>query len=161
MGIDRWSYLGPYAELTLPLVSKKVDTCRQANCPNAQSGTFCPTCGMELKRRFHEYLHTEPPFDMVMVDHLKEALHRADGMSGPQMLTTSTVVYRVVPNQTRRDQPREFHVDTDSDLWVDISGFDVEGEIEWFKKAFAPEWNELLQFYGKFAFKWGYLQWFN
>jgi hypothetical protein len=161
MGIYRWAYLGPYAEFKLPLKSEKVDTCQRQDCPNTQGEPFCATCGMETKRRFHEYQDTDPPFGTVLLDHLKEALHTADGMSGPEILANTTVVYRLVPNVSRPGAPRDFHLEADQDLWVDITSLDGNGEIEWFKEAFASEWESLAKFYGTFTFKWGYLQWFS
>lgn len=161
MGIDRWAYLGPYAEFKLSLKSERVDTCRRKDCPNPEGGQFCATCGMELKRRFHEYQATDPPFGTVMVDELKEALHCADGMGGPQTVGGNTVIYRLVPNVTRPGEPREFHLDTDEDLWMDITSLDGNAEIEWFKEAFAPEWVVLAKSYGTFTFKWGFMQWFS
>lgn len=161
MGIDRWTYLGPYAEFKLPLKSERVDTCRREDCPNPQKGEFCAACGMELKRRFHEYQDTDPSFRSVTLDHLNQALHTADGMAGPETIGSTTVLYRLVPNVTRPRQPREFHLDTDQDLWMDITSLDGNAEIDWFKEAFAAEWEQLARFYGDFTFKWGFLQWFS
>ena len=157
MGIYRWTYLGPYAEFRLPLTSERVDTCKRQNCPNTQGEPFCAVCGMELKDRFHEYQDTNPPFGTVMVDHLKEALHCADGMTGPETVA-GDVIYRVVPNARRSGQPREFRLDEDNALWIDITSIDGNAEIEWFKEAFTPEWEQLVKFYGTFTFKWGFMQ---
>lgn len=164
MGIDRFQYLGPYAEFTLPLVSEKADNCRRPDaCPNAPQNTtgFCRTCGIELKKRFREVLRTEPSFDLVLFEMIKEALFRADGVHGPEMPSKDKVIYRLVPNVTREGQPREFHLDTEGALCINAVDLDPHTESEWFQRAFAAEWETLANVFGPFTFNWGYLQWFN
>lgn len=164
MGIYRFQYLGPYAEFTLPLVAEKFDNCRRPEaCPNAPQNTsgFCRVCGIELSKRFREELDTEPSFGLVLFEMLKEALTRADGVHGPEMLRKNQVRYRLVPNVTRAGQPREFHLDTEAFLCVNAAELDPGAETEWFREAFKPEWETLLRIYGPFEFSWGYLQWFN
>lgn len=162
MGIDRWTYLGPYAEFKLPLKSFKRDTCRQPDtCPNAQSGQFCPSCGMEIKKRFHIYQITDPHLPEIVADVLGESLMTADGMEGPEQPDSTTVIYRLVPNTTREGEPREFHLDSQNAFWMEMSELSPGDEINWFKEAFAPEWEALREVFGEFEFKWGLMQWFH
>jgi len=161
MGIDRWTYLGPYAELTLPLKTTRHDTCRQPDkCPNVPHG-FCSTCGMEIKKRYHEFQDTDPSLPSILTDVLSEALFTADGIEGPEQPNSNTVIYRLVPNVTRSGQLREFHVDEDASFWRDLTHFSTQDEIAWFEDAFAPEWSALREVYGDIHFKWGLLQWFH
>ena len=161
MGSYRTAYLGPYAEFVLPLKTQKRDMCpKPAECPNAQSGQFCPHCGMELNKRYHEYQHTDPPIHEILVGVLSEALLTADGITGPQQPDRDTVIYRVIKNQARPGEPRSFYLDDDCGVWVPIPPSAIPDEIAWFRRAFAPEWETLQELYGKFEFRWGFLQWY-
>jgi hypothetical protein len=160
MGIDRWTYLGPYAELPVKLKSVRVDQCPdKANCPNPTSGPFCAQCGIQVSKRFHQYQSADPPVPDFCFRKLGESLHLADGMSGPERIGDDQVVYRFIGNEPRPKQPREFHVDAQGDVWMDLSVISVQDELDWFKRAYAKEWLELQGTYGNLIFRWGFLQW--
>jgi len=149
MGMYRSAYLGPYAEFVLPLKTDRRDMCPQpTDCPNAQSGQFCPRCGMELEKRYHDYQNTDPPMHEILVKVLDEALMNADGVSGPEQPDRNTVIYRLIQNQD------------DDSVCVEVVSNMVMEEIAWFREAFAPEWEALRELYGNFEFKWGFLQWY-
>lgn len=162
MGIDRWSYLGPYAELTLTMNTVRRDTCpKPAECPNPTDAPFCPTCGMVVSKRFVEFQSADPPLPDFLWKELHEALFCADGMAGPERLDAQHVIYRIIGNVTRDGQPREFHLDQNGDFWLDMSTLDPRVEMAWFKRAFAPELHHLQETYGGFHIRWGLLQWFS
>jgi len=160
MGISRWTYLGPYAELAVTLQTTKRDMCpKPQNCPNPTEGQFCPTCGIQVAKRFHVFQSTDPPFPEFLWKNLNETMMSADGMAGPQRLDDDRVVYRIIANVYREGQPREFHLDEHDDIWMDLSVIDMKAEIAWFRRAFASELSPLQGTYGSFAIKWGLLQW--
>lgn len=161
MGIDRWSYMGPYAELPVTLKSQRVDQCPQkASCPNQGEGAFCSLCGMQLSRRFHEFQAADPPVSDFLWKELNEALMTTDGTAGPERIDATHVVYRLVGNVGKPGQLREFFLG-DSDVTMDLTNLDMQAEIDWFKKAFAEEFMKIQMAYGGLLFKWGYLQWFH
>jgi len=158
----RYIYLGPYAELGLALQTHKIDQCPQkAVCPNPTEGVYCPTCGLQVSKRFHEFQSTNPPMPDLLFKECREALMQADGMSGPQRLDASNVIYRLVGNQTRPECPREFWVESSDSMWMNLTQIDSQAEIAWFKKAYAAEWMKVQGAYGPIKFNWGLLQWFH
>lgn len=164
MGIERWSYLGPYAELPLTLKTTRRDMCpHPAQCPNPdpEEGQFCATCGIQVSQRFHEFQATDPPLPDFLWKELQETLFLADGVGGPTRLDANLVVYRILGNVDRPEKPREFHLDTDGDVSMDLTTLNMQGEIEWFKRAYAAEFMKIQETYGGVLFRWGFLQWFN
>ena len=162
MGVDRWTYLGPYAELPVLLTTVKRDMCSQpASCPNPTSGMYCPQCGMQVNRRFHEFQSADPPIPDFLFRALDEAVSTTDGMGGPERIGDDRVVYRLIGNQRRASQPREFHLAGSSDLRIDLTAISFQDELAWFRKAYAPEWMKIQEQYGGLIFRWGFLQWFT
>jgi hypothetical protein len=164
MGIDRWTYLGPYAELPLTLKTTRRDMCPEpAQCPNPDplKSQFCATCGMQTSKRFHEFQAADPPLPDFLFQELNEALFTADGMGGPTRIDAEHVVYRLIGNVAKSDKPREFHLDTDGDLAMDLTTMNMQDEIAWFKRAYAAEFMKVQQTYGGIVFRWGFLRWFS
>jgi len=162
MGIDRWSYLGPYAELPVKLKTTRRDMCpRAADCPNPTEGQFCSVCGIQVAKRFHEFQAADPPVPDFVWKELNEALMTADGSTGPARIDAESVVYRLIGNTSRVNQPREFHLDSQGEIVLDLAPVNVQDEIAWFKRAFAAEFMKVQETYGGILFRWGFLQWFS
>jgi hypothetical protein len=164
MGVDRWAYLGPYLELPLTLKTTERDMCPQpAQCPNPDPNTspFCATCGMQVAKRFHQFQSADPPIPDFLFRELNDALATADGMMGPTRVDHEHVIYRLIGNARRPNPPREFYLDDNSDVWMDLTSVDTQAEIKWFKEAYTPELMKVADAYGGMMFKWGFLQWFS
>lgn len=134
---------------------------RPVQCPNPTEGLYCPQCGIQVNKRFHEFQTADPPLPDFLFRELNEALFTADGMTGPERIGDDQVVYRLLGNQRRPEQPREFHLDDSTALRIDLTVLDAQDEIAWFKKAFASEWMKVQKTYGGLIFRWGLLQWFS
>ena len=132
MGVDRWTYLGPYAELPLTLKTTRRDMCTQpAVCPNPDplKEQYCATCGMQASKRFHEFQAADPPLPDFLFEVLNEALFTADGMMGPTRIDAEHVVYRLIGNIRKPDKPREFHLDAKEDWALDLTVVSMQDEI--------------------------------
>jgi len=134
---------------------------RAADCPNPTEGQFCSVCGIQVAKRFHQFQAADPPVPDFLWKELNEALFTADGAGGPTRIDAESVVYRLIGNQARPGQPREFHLSSDGEIVLNLAIVSMTDEIAWFKKAFASEWMKIQEAYGGILFKWGYLQWFS
>ena len=132
-------------------------------CPNPDplKGQFCATCGMQASKRFHEFQSADPPLPDFLFEALNEALFTADGMAGPTRVDSEHVIYRLIGNIRKPDKPREFHLNANEDLALDLTATSMQDEIAWFKRSYAAEFMKVQETYGGIVFKWGYLQWFS
>lgn len=163
MSIDTKLYLGPYAEWQVPLVEVREDRCRKlAACPNVASG-FCPACGIDVKGRFVSSRHPErsPECDTLTRGNLHGTGSMGSRYEEIEEDGKLIAAFRHVPN-VRRGTPRDFDLEDQGELAVDLRTLDAAAEVAWFNDAFARELAALAEAFGKGPMlRWGLLRWYN
>lgn len=151
MGIRRYVYLGPYAEVTPRSKTREVETvgCTKPGCigfdkrhPFSPPGKFCPECASPIGKHKRTETYRQSAYDMLAGDeNITELL--CDEKDGKLRLGVNV------------RGPRKFNYDSDGSFVVDMANLDMAAEIRWFETEFAEDIGKLRSACDDVAVKWG------
>jgi hypothetical protein len=151
------SYLGPYIKVTErpQTVTRYVFGCPNSTCERfvksttgvSRSDDFCAKCGTK---------HENVPRTIEVATDLAEVVDEELTTMGD---TQSNGDIFLIPNVTRPGDPdRTLDEDT---LHLDLHAVSTSDEIDWLRKAFAPELEKLKLAYDNVEVSWGFHQYWR